>query len=128
MRARILDKELQRRECVHARCVRDYPISHCGVSEMDTNSPDFISLRVSRRAANNVTMIGLVGGLVVVGLSAAMGERSHKGDRLQVAPKHTSTVLSTVVTTLSRPPIGCEPVFSGLADPKRSHVFGRCVS
>ena len=95
---------------------------------MDTSSPDFISLRVSRRAANNITMIGLVGGLVVVGLSAAMGERSHKGDRLQVAPKHTSTVLSTAVTTLSRPPIGCEPVFSGLADPKRSHVFGRCVS
>jgi len=74
---------------------------------MDTSSPDFISLRVSRRAANNITMIGLA----VVGLSAAMGERSHKGDRLQVAPKHTSTVLSTAVTTLSRPPIGCEPVF-----------------
>jgi len=64
----------------------------------------------------------------VAGVSAATGERSHKGDRLQVAPKHTSTVSSTVVTTLSRPPIGCEPVFSGLADPKRSHVFGRCVS
>ena len=95
---------------------------------MDTSSPDFISLRMSRRAANNITMIGLVAGLAVAGLSVAMGERSYKGDRLQVATKHTSTVLSTVVTTLSRPPIGCEPVFSGLADSKRSHVFGRCIS
>jgi hypothetical protein len=103
-------------------------VSPCGVSEMDTSSPDFISLRVSRRTANNITMIGLVGGLAVAGFSAAMGERSHKGDRLQVAPRHTSTNLSTIVTTLSRPPIGCEPVFSGLADPERSHVFGRCIS
>jgi hypothetical protein len=95
---------------------------------MDTNSTDFISLRVSRRATNNMVMIGLVGGLAVAGLSVATGERSRKGDRLQVAPKHTSTVSSTVVTTLSRPPIGCEPVFSGLADSKRSHVFGRCIS
>ena len=90
--------------------------------------PNFISLRASRRATNNMVMIGLVGGLAVAGLSVATGERSRKGDRLQVAPKHTSTVASTVVTTLSQPPIGCEPVFSGLADPKRSHVFGRCIS
>jgi len=94
---------------------------------MDANSTDFISLRVSWRAANNIAMVGLVGSLAVAGLSAAMGERSHKGDRLHLAPKHASTS-STVVTTLSRRPIGCEPVFSGLADPKRSHVFGRCIS
>jgi hypothetical protein len=92
------------------------------------DSTEFISLRVSQRAANNMAMIGLVGGLAVAGLSAAIGEPSHKGDRLQVAPKHASTVSSTVVTTLSPPPIGCEPAFSGLADPKRSHVFGRCIS
>jgi hypothetical protein len=64
---------------------------------MDTSSPDFISLRVSRRAANNITMIGLVGGLAVVGLSAAMGERSHKGDRLQVAPKLIRSVRTSLV-------------------------------
>jgi hypothetical protein len=92
------------------------------------DSADFISLRVSMRAANNIAIMGLVGGLAVAGLSTAIGERSHKGDRLQVAPKPTSTVPSTVVTTLSPPPIGCEPVFSGLVDPKRSHVFGRCIS
>jgi hypothetical protein len=103
-------------------------ISYWEVSQMDTNSNNFISLRVSRRATNNMVMIGLVGALAVAGLSVATGERSRKGDRLQVAPKHTSTVASTVVTTLSQPPIGCEPVFSGLADPKRSHVFGRCIS
>jgi hypothetical protein len=40
-----------------------------------------------------MVMIGLVGGLAVAGLSVATGERSRKGDRLQVAPKHTSTVL-----------------------------------
>ena len=90
------------------------------------DSADFISLRVSMRAANNIAIMGLVGGLAVAGLSTAIGERSHKGDRLKVAPKPTST--STVVTTLSPPPIGCEPVFSGLVDPKRSHVFGRCIS
>jgi hypothetical protein len=53
---------------------------------MDTSSPDFISLRVSRRAANNITMIGLVGGLAVVGLSAAMGERSHKAIAYKLRP------------------------------------------
>ena len=95
-------------------------ISYWEASQMDTNSNNFVSLRVSRRATNNMVMIGLVGGLAVAGLSVATGERSRKGDRLQVAPKHTSTVASTVVTTLSQPPIGCEPVFSGLADPKRS--------
>ena len=71
-------------------------------------------------------MIGVAGGLALAWLSAAMDERSH--DRLQVVPKHTSTVSSPVVTTPSRPPIGCEPAFSGVADPKRSHVFGRCIS
>jgi hypothetical protein len=92
------------------------------------DSADFISLRVSRRAANNIAIIGLVGGLAVAGLSSAVGERSHKGDRLQVAPKPTPTAPSTIVTTQSPPPIGCETVFSGLVDPKRSHVLGRCIS
>jgi hypothetical protein len=110
---------------------------------MDTNSTDVISLRVSRRAAKNIAIIGVVGCLAVTGLAtavsgagAALGtqagvvsvERSHKGDRLQLAPKRTSTVPSPVVTTLSRPPIGCEPAFSRAADPKRSHIFGRCIS
>jgi hypothetical protein len=105
---------------------------------MDTNSTDVILLRVSRRAVKKIAIIGVVGCLAAAGLAAAVSgagaslgtsvERSHKGDRLQLAPKHTSTVPLPVVTTLSRPPIGCEPAFSRVADPKRSHVFGRCIS
>jgi hypothetical protein len=114
-----------------------------GVSEMDTNSTDVILLRVSRRAVKKIAIIGVVGCLAAAGLATAVSgagaslgtqadvvsvERSHKGDRLQLAPKHTSTVPLPVVTTLSRPPIGCEPAFSRVADTKRSHVFGRCIS
>jgi hypothetical protein len=114
---------------------------------MDTNSTDVILLRVSRRAVKKIAIIGVVGCLAAAGLATAVSgagaslgthlgtqadvvsvERSHKGDRLQLAPKHTSTVPLPVVTTLSRPPIGCEPAFSRVADPKRSHVFGRCIS
>ena len=114
-----------------------------GVSEMDTNGTDVISLRVSRRAVKKIAIIGVVGCLAVTGLAtivsgavASLGtqadvvsvERSHKGDRLQLAPKRTLTVPSPVVITMSRPPIGCEPAFSLVADPRRSRVFGRCIS
>jgi hypothetical protein len=58
---------------------------------MDANSTEFVSLRVSRRAAKNIGVIAIVGCLVITGLSAAMGERSLKGDRLQLALKQTST-------------------------------------
>ena len=95
---------------------------------MDANSTEFITLRVSRRAVKNIGIIAVVGCLAITGLSAAMGERSHKGDRLQLAPKRTLTVPSPVVITMSRPPIGCEPALSRVADPKHSHVFGRCIS
>ena len=109
---------------------------------MDTNSTGVISLRVSRRAVKKVAITGVVGYLAVAGLANAVSgigaslltqadvvsmERSHKGDRLRLAPKPL-TVPSPVVITLSRPPVGCEPAFSRVADPKRSHVFGRCLS
>jgi hypothetical protein len=94
---------------------------------MDANSTEFITLRVSRRAAKNIGIIAVVGCLAVTGLSDAMGERSLKGDRLQLALKRTSTSRSPLVTALSRRPIGCEPAFS-FADAKRSHIFGRCIS
>jgi acyl-[acyl carrier protein]--UDP-N-acetylglucosamine O-acyltransferase len=55
-------------------------------------------------------------GVMVGGVSGAL------------APKHIPTVPSPVVTALSRPPIGCEPAFSRVADPKRSYIFGRCIS
>jgi hypothetical protein len=107
---------------------------------MDTNSTAAIALRVSCRAAKNIAVIGVVICLAVTGLAAAAHgvgaaistpsdivsvDHTHKGDRLPLASKH---IWSPVVTTLSRPPIGCDPAFSRVADPKRSHVFGRCIS
>jgi hypothetical protein len=104
---------------------------------MDTNSTA-IALRVSRRAAKNITVIGVVSCLAVTGFAAAVGggttgavvlvDRIHKADRLLLVPERTSNLTPPVVTTLSRPPIACEPAFSRLADPKRSHIFGRCIS
>ena len=104
---------------------------------MDTNSTAAIALRVSRRAAKNIAVIGVVSCLAVTGFAAAVGggtgavvsvDCNHKGDRLPLVPKRTSNLTPPVVTTLSRPPIACEPAFSRLADPKRSHIFGRCIS
>ena len=109
---------------------------------MDTNSTA-VAQRVSRRAARNVVVIGVISCLAVVGFAAAVTgagaalrtqvdivsvDHTHKGDRLPLVPKHTSKASSPVVTTLSRPPIGCELAFSRAADPKRSHIFGRCIS
>jgi hypothetical protein len=37
-------------------------------------------------------------------------------------------VPSAVVTTLPRPPVGCESAFSRTVDPERVHIFGRCIS
>ena len=110
---------------------------------MDTSSAGIFAQHVRRRAARNVAVVGVVSGLAATGFAAAVHgagaasriqsdivsvDHTHKSDRLPLAPKNTSTVSSPVVTTLSRPPIGCEPAFSCVADPKRSHIFGRCVS
>jgi hypothetical protein len=110
---------------------------------MDTNSTAVFALRVGCRAAAKIAAISVAGFLAVAGFAAAVSgagaalntqadivsvDRTNKGNRLPLAPKHTSTVSSPVVTTLSRPPIGCEPAFSRAADPKRSHIFGRCIS
>ena len=104
------------------------------------NSTAFFAQRVSRRATRNVAVIGVVSCLAIVGFAAAVTgagpalstqiniisvDHTNKGDRLPLVPKHASKASSPVVTTLSRPPIGCEPAFSRAADPKRSHIFGR---
>ncbi len=54
--------------------------------------------------------------------------RTSKGDRLTLAPKPKSTTSSSFITTMRRPPVGCDPVFSRTADPARAHIFGRCIS
>ena len=110
---------------------------------MDTNSTVIFAQRVSRQAAKNIAVIGVVSCLAVTGFAAVVTcagaalntqsdivsvERTHKGDRLPLVPNRTSNVPPPVVTILSRPPIGCEPTFSRVADPKRSHIFGRCIS
>ena len=110
---------------------------------MDTNSTAVFAQRVSRGAVGSVAIIDVVSCLAVLGFAAAVTgagpalstqinivsvDHTHKGDRLPLVPKHASKASSTVVTTLSRPPIGCESAFSRAADPKRSHIFGRCIS
>jgi hypothetical protein len=109
---------------------------------MDTNSTAIFAQRVRHRAARNVAVVGVVSCLAVTGFAAAVHgagaasstqsdivsvAHTHKGDRLPLAPKHIP-IPSPVVTALSRPPIGCEPAFSRVADPKRSYIFGRCIS
>ena len=110
---------------------------------MDTKSTAVIAQRLSCGVVRNVAIIGVVSSLAVVafatGVTGAGAARStqsdiisvdhtHKGDRLPLVSKHISNTSSSVVTTLSRPPIGCESAFSRAADPKRSHIFGRCIS
>jgi hypothetical protein len=54
--------------------------------------------------------------------------RTTKCDRLPLSPKLTAATPSSLVTSMRRPPIGCDPAFSRAADPARAHVFGRCLS
>jgi hypothetical protein len=114
---------------------------------MDTSITGDFALRVSRslfsRTGKSVVVIGVVSCLAATGLAAAMTgagaalsgrpeivsvDRSHKGDRLVLVPKHTSSVSSRAVTILLQPPMGCESAFSRVADPQRAHIFGRCIS
>jgi hypothetical protein len=52
--------------------------------------------------------------------------RTNKGDRLLL--KRTSTVSLPAMAVKARPPVGCDPAFSRVADPARAHIFGRCIS
>jgi hypothetical protein len=113
---------------------------------MDTNITRDFALRVSStlftRTGKSLVAVGVVGCLAVIGFATVVTgagaassaqpdpvsvNRTHKSDRLPLVTKHSSTV-SSPVTTLSRPPIGCESAFSRVADPKRAHIFGRCLS
>jgi hypothetical protein len=99
--------------------------------------------RVERVTAKSAVITGLVCCLAAAGFALAMTgagtalsaqpetisvDRTHKGDRALLSPKPTSKVPSAVVTTLPRPPVGCESAFSRTVDPERAHIFGRCIS
>jgi hypothetical protein len=109
---------------------------------------DTVSALASRfflgRAAKSIAAIGVVSCLTVGAFTAALTgagdalsaqpsdiisvNHANKGDRLPLALKHTPSNSSQSVSTLSRPPIGCESAFSRAADPARAHIFGRCIS
>ena len=55
-------------------------------------------------------------------------DRAGKGDRLQSAvaappPAADSPALSVV---RKRPPLGCDPLFSPIANPSSGHLYNRC--
>ena len=110
---------------------------------MNTTSA-FASGFLSGRTARIIAAIGVVGCLAfggftvaVTGAGAALSAQpsdaisvnhANKGDRLPLALKRTPSASSPTVSTLSRPPIGCESAFSRAAEPARAHIFGRCIS
>ena len=98
-------------------------------------------LRVKKAAAVATVICLLSGSFVAAAVSysgAATSQQSvnvsvnriNKGDRLPggVTLKHTPHLSSPPVSAVSRPPIGCDPVFSRTADPGRAHIFGRCIT
>ena len=99
--------------------------------------------RVQRLTAKSGVITGLVCCLAAASFALAMTgvgtalsaqpesisvDRTHKGDRALLSPKPTLKVPAAVVTTLPRPPVGCESAFSRTVDPERVHIFGRCIS
>ena len=60
-------------------------------------------------------------------------DRTRKGDRLNFtampAPSSDRSSSSTAAPVLrSKPPLGCDPLFSLIADPQQSHKYGRCAT
>ncbi len=113
---------------------------------MDTNVTDVLASCVGRTlfgsAARSIVAIGVVswlavGGFTVTGAGSALSaqpsatisiDRTSKGDRLPLALKRIPTASSPYLSTLQRPPIGCDPAFSRTVEPERAYIFGRCIS
>ncbi len=60
-------------------------------------------------------------------------DRINKGDRLPYALRSQPRVNSSLSTTTpqvppKRPPLGCDPAFSSLADPTQAHIYKRCTA
>ncbi|HUC52377.1 MAG TPA: hypothetical protein VMA30_23545 [Xanthobacteraceae bacterium] len=58
--------------------------------------------------------------------------RVNKGDRLMVplipqAQRKLPSPADSMKTSLQRPPLGCDPAFSPVADPTRAGIYKRCA-
>ncbi len=60
-------------------------------------------------------------------------DRSNKGDRLPYASRSKTHVNSPFLATTpqvlpKRPPLGCDPAFSSVADPAQARIYRRCLA
>ena len=92
------------------------------------------------RGACAITLLScLIAGAFTAATSAADAARSERVDaqsgwimvqqgRSAVGAVKFTSATTPLVTSMQRPPVGCDPAFSRAADPGRAHIFGRCVS
>ena len=60
-------------------------------------------------------------------------DRANKGDRLPYASRSKTHVNSPFLATTpqvlpKRPPLGCDPAFSSVADPAQARIYRRCLA
>ncbi len=57
-------------------------------------------------------------------------DRTNKGDRLPQAstPQQHPNDSGMVPASPKRPPLGCDPAFSTVADPAQTYIFRRCMA
>jgi len=60
-------------------------------------------------------------------------DRTNKGDRLPYASRSKTHVNSPFLATTpqvlpKRPPLGCDPAFSSVADPTQARIYRRCLA
>ena len=61
---------------------------------------------------------------------AMVANSAKKGDRLPMtsAAKARTPSLYTKSSSPKRPPLGCDPMFSPIADPAHASLYGRCMT
>ena len=99
--------------------------------------------RVVRYALREVVAIMVLGGLIGGGAAALMapdaanGEqmalvsvnRINKGDQLPSAwASKIDLNSSSTAASRKRPPLGCDAMFSSIADPTQAHIYRRCAA
>ena len=98
-------------------------------------------LNVSRLIKSSIAALAVVAGgaTAMTAVTDAQDEsivsvsvnRINKGDRL--IPMATNRMLQHFNSTQRVPsgklvPVGCDPAFSPVTDPRRAHIFGRCMA